>query len=169
MNEISSNLFDIYGEPVWRDRSNEHYAIVAGNFSKDITEQLIAGACAEFKRHAIALGNVDCICVPGAFEIPMVCARLVALKKHKAVIALGAVIRGETPHFEYVAGECARGIAQLNLHGDTPVIFGVLTTDTAEQANARADPQKKNKGAAAVRAGLEMVSVLKQISELRET
>ena len=154
MNEIS-------GHPA--DGRNGRYAIVAGRFNQPITEQLIAGARDEFARHGIAPEHIRCVWVPGAFEIPMVCKRLVVSGKYHAIIALGAVIRGETPHFDYVAGECARGIARLNLQGDTPVIFGVLTTDTAAQAQARADAKAKNKGAAAAVAALEMVGLLKQL------
>ena len=162
MNEnMNEDMNELTGNPV--DSRNGRYAIVAGRFNQPVTERLIAGAKGEFDRHDIASDQVRCFWVPGSFEIPMVCRKLVASGKYAAVIALGAVIRGETPHFDYVAGECARGIAQLNLHGDTPVIFGVLTTDTVEQAMERASDDAKNKGAAAVLAALEMVSLMKQL------
>ena len=157
MNELSGNP---------ADGRDGRYAIVAGRFNQVITDKLLAGAAEEFDRHGIDSNHIRCIWVPGAFEIPMVCKRVIASGKYDAIIALGAVIRGETPHFDFVAGECARGIAQINLHGDTPVIFGVLTTDTVEQAVARADPSAagaKNKGAAAVLAALEMVGLMKRL------
>ena len=158
MNELSGNP---------ADGRDGRYAIVAGRFNQVITDKLLAGAAGEFDRHGIDSNHIRCIWVPGAFEIPMACKRVIASGKYDAIIALGAVIRGETPHFDFVAGECARGIAQLNLHGDTPVIFGVLTTDTVEQAVARADTSTdagaKNKGAAAALAALEMVGLMKQL------
>ena len=158
---MNKDMNELTGNPV--DGRHGRYAIVAGRFNQPVTERLIAGAKGEFDRHDIASDQVRCFWVPGSFEIPMVCRKLVASGKYAAVIALGAVIRGETPHFDYVAGECARGIAQLNLHGDTPVIFGVLTTDTVEQAMERASDDAKNKGAAAVLAALEMVALMKQL------
>ena len=159
--DMNKDMNETTGNPV--DSRNGRYAIVAGRFNQPVTERLIAGAKGEFDRHDIASDQVRCFWVPGSFEIPMVCRKLVASGKYAAIIALGAVIRGETPHFDYVAGECARGIAQLNLHGDTPVIFGVLTTDTVEQAMERASDDAKNKGAAAVLAALEMVALMKQL------
>ena len=141
----------------------DRYAIVAARFNQSITEQLIAGAMAEFARHNINSARVDCFWVPGAFEIPMACRRLTESLNYVVTIALGAVIRGETSHFDYVAGECARGIARLNQHGMRPVIFGVLTTDTVEQAMQRADAGKKNKGADAVLAALQMVELMRKI------
>lgn len=143
--------------------TDARYAIVAGKFNHAVTEQLVAAAAAEFKRHGVGDDRVDCVWVPGAFEIPFACRKLIAKKSYAAIVALGAVIRGETPHFDFVAGECARGVAELNLTTDTPVIFGVLTTDTAEQAFARADPNKKNKGGEAARAAMEMVGVVKKL------
>ena len=154
MNEIS-------GKPV--SGPHDHYAIVASRFNQAITKQLIAGAKAEFARHNVDSAHVKCFWVPGAFEIPKVCERLILSGKYDAIIALGAVIRGETSHFDYVTGECARGIAQLNLQEGKPVIFGVLTTDTVEQAVERADVRKKNRGAAAVTAALEMVDLMRKI------
>ncbi len=157
MNEISGHAADA------RHARHDNYAIVAAHFNQSVTDKLLAAATDEFHHHGIGADQVHCFRVPGAFEIPMVCKKLAASGEYDAIIALGAVIRGETPHFDYVAGECARGIAQLNLRGDVPVIFGVLTTDTAAQAMQRADPGAKNKGAAAVRAALEMVSLMKQL------
>lgn len=121
------------------------------------------GATETLVRHGIAREEIDCIWVPGAFEIPMAARRLVESGQYGCVIALGAVIRGETAHFDYVAGECAHGIAQLNLSSEIPVIFGVLTTDTIEQAIERAGTKAGNKGTDAALAGIEMVDLLKKI------
>ena len=139
------------------------YAMVAGRFNQFITDRLVAGATETLVSHGILEEEIDCIWVPGAFEIPMAARRLVESGKYECVIALGAVIRGATAHFDYVAGECARGIAQLNLSGDVPVIFGVLTTDTVEQAIERAGTKAGNKGVDAARAGIEMADLLKKI------
>ncbi len=156
MNEVSGNFIDC------KDR----YAIVAGRFNHFITDKLVAGANDTLARHGIAESDIDCIWVPGAFEIPMVARKLANSDRYSAVITLGAVIRGATPHFDFVAGECVRGIAQLNLQNDVPVIFGVLTTDTIEQAIERAGTKAGNKGADAALAALEMVSLLNYMETL---
>ena len=139
------------------------YAMVAGRFNQFITDRLVAGATETLVSHGISEEEIDCIWVPGAFEIPMAARRLVESGRYECVIALGAVIRGATAHFDYVAGECAHGIAQLNLGSKVPVIFGVLTTDTVEQAIERAGTKAGNKGVDAARAGIEMVDLLKKI------
>ncbi|MCY3768972.1 MAG: 6,7-dimethyl-8-ribityllumazine synthase [Gammaproteobacteria bacterium] len=139
------------------------YALVAGRFNQFITDRLVAGARETLVRHGIPDKEIDCIWVPGAFEIPMAARRLAGSGQYGCVIALGAVIRGATAHFDYVAGECAHGIAQLNLSGNVPVIFGVLTTDTVEQAIERAGTKAGNKGAEAALAAIEMVDLLKKI------
>ena len=110
-------------------------------------------------RHGIDAADIDCYWVPGAFEIPQVTKKLIDGNKHQCVITLGAVIRGSTPHFDYVAGECARAIAEINLNSNVPVIFGVLTTNTIEQAIERAGTKAGNKGTDAALAALEMVSL----------
>ena len=169
----------ISGESVYYEG---RFAIIAGRFNKFITDKLIEGAKVEFSRNGIVGSNIDCIWVPGAFEIPQVAKALVESGQYAAVLALGAVIRGATPHFDYVAGECAAGIAKLNMMSRIPVIFGVLTTDTIDQAKERAgmkgnkkDPVKQilehpvkpyikvNKGAEAALAALEMASLMKKI------
>ena len=137
--------------------------MVAGRFNQFITDRLVAGATETLVSHGISEEEIDCIWVPGAFEIPMAARRLVESGRYECVIALGAVIRGATAHFDYVAGECAHGIAQLNLGSKVPVIFGVLTTDTVEQAIERAGTKAGNKGVDAARAGIEMVDLLKKI------
>ncbi|MDD9811332.1 MAG: 6,7-dimethyl-8-ribityllumazine synthase [Gammaproteobacteria bacterium] len=156
-----------------------HFALVAADFTRDLSAQLVAGAERELLAHGVAAERIDCVWVPGAFEIPLACRRLVAARdrpaggepsepsksskpsksKYAAVIALGAVIRGQTPHFDYVAGECARGVMQVGLDTGVPVIFGVLTTDSRAQAEQRADPARADKGGAAARAALAMAAL----------
>lgn len=143
-----------------------HFALVAAAFTRDLTAQLVAGAERELLAHGVAAERIDCVWVPGAFEIPLACRRLAAARDHRnntlkyaAVIALGAVIRGQTPHFDYVAGECARGVMQVGLDTGVPVIFGVLTTDSRAQAEQRADPARADKGGAAARAALAMAAL----------
>ena len=153
MNEISGDFINCTGR----------YAIVAGRFNHFITDKLIEGARDVLVRHGIDSGNIDCVWVPGAFEIPMIAGKLATSGNYGAVITLGAVIRGSTPHFDFVAGECARGVAKLNLKSDVPVIFGVLTTDTIEQAIERAGTKAGNKGGDAAMTALEMVSVLDKL------
>ena len=139
-------------------KTSTRYAIVVADFYRDIADALLAGAEAALADAGVVREQITCVCVPGAFEIPHACARLMN-EKYGAIITLGAVVRGETPHFDYVAGECARGVMELNLLGKTPVIFGVLTTDTMEQARARADTDKGDKGGAAARAALAMAKL----------
>jgi len=139
------------------------YALVAGRFNNFISEKLVQGAVDTLTRHGISETDIECIWVPGAFEIPTVAKKLAESGKYSAVITLGAVIRGATSHFDYVAGECAKGIAQLNLQVDIPIIFGVLTTDTIEQAIERAGTKAGNKGSDSALAAMEMVSLLNQL------
>lgn len=153
MNEISGNFLNCGGR----------YAIVAGRFNHFITDKLIQGAVDAWRRHGIGDEEVDVVWVPGAFEMPFAARKLIATGNYQAVITLGAVIRGATPHFDYVAGECASGVARLNLESNIPVVFGVLTTDTIEQAIERAGTKAGNKGADAAMTALEMVSLVKQI------
>jgi 6,7-dimethyl-8-ribityllumazine synthase len=153
MNEISGDFAQCSGK----------FAIVAGRFNRFITDKLVEGAVDALNRHGIPAGDIDCVWVPGAFEIPQVSKSLINSNRYAAIITLGAVIRGATPHFDFVAGECASGVAQLSLQSDIPVIFGVLTTDTIEQAIERAGTKAGNKGADAAMAALEMASVLKKL------
>ncbi len=153
MNEISGDFINCHGR----------YAIVAGRFNHFITDKLIQGACDALERHGIQSSDIDCIWVPGAFEIPMTAKKLVSSSQYRAVITLGAVIRGSTPHFDFVAGECATSIANLNMESDIPVVFGILTTDTIEQAIERAGTKAGNKGGDAAMTALEMASVLDKI------
>ncbi len=138
-------------------------AIVAGRFNSFIVEPLLSGAIDALKRHGINTQDIDVIYVPGAFEIPIATQRLAASKKYDAIIALGAVIRGSTPHFDYVAGECSKGVATVSMQHDLPIIFGVLTVDTIEQAIERAGTKAGNKGSEAALSAIEMISLLKQL------
>ena len=141
------------------------FAIVASRFNAAITDALLEGAVATLVEHGVPDDHVSVVQVPGAFEIPITAKRLAASGRYEAIIALGAVVRGGTPHFEYVAGECARGVGRVALAEDVPVIFGVLTTDTEEQARDRAGGREGNKGSEAALAGLEMVTLLRRLED----
>jgi 6,7-dimethyl-8-ribityllumazine synthase len=141
---------------------NAKYALVVGRFNSFITESLLNGAIDTLKRHGVEDESLTVVRVPGAYEIPLACQRLAASKKYEAIIAIGAVIRGGTPHFDYVAGECSKGLASISLQYDIPVAFGVLTVDTIEQAIERAGTKAGNKGAEAALSAIEMVSLLRQ-------
>ncbi|MEC9314522.1 MAG: 6,7-dimethyl-8-ribityllumazine synthase [Pseudomonadota bacterium] len=137
--------------------------IVAGRFNDFVVNNLIEGAIDCLVRHGASESDIELARVPGAVEIPLAVQRMGRTGKYDAIIALGAVIRGGTPHFEYVAGECAKGLGQLALQLDMPVSFGVLTVDTIEQAIERAGTKAGNKGAEAAMGVIEMVNVLRQI------
>ena len=141
------------------------FAIVAARFNAGISEALLEGAVATLAEHGVTDDHMSVVQVPGAFEIPITAKRLAASGRYEAIIALGAVVRGGTPHFEYVAGECARGVARVALQEDVPVIFGVLATDTDEQALDRAGGKEGNKGCEAAIAGLEMVTLLRRLQD----
>ena len=141
------------------DATGMRIAVVAGRFNDHITTPLLDGALATLRK--AGLDEVPVHWVPGAFEIPLVAQRLAP--SHDAVICLGAVIRGDTPHFDYVAGGCAAGIQQVALATGTPVIFGVLTTDDLDQAMARTGGEHGHKGSEAARTAVEMVSLLRQL------
>ena len=138
-------------------------AIVAGRFNEIITNKLLGGAVDAFKRHGGDEKDIDLAWVPGAFEIPLVAKKLAESKKYDAVVCLGAVIRGATPHFDMVANETTKGIAAAGLQTGVPIIFGVLTTDNIEQAVERAGSKAGNKGFEAVTTAIEMVNLMKQI------
>jgi 6,7-dimethyl-8-ribityllumazine synthase len=139
------------------------FGIVVSRFNDFITEKLLDGAIAGLKRHGADLDATDVAWVPGAFEIPLVCDRMAASERYDAIIALGAVIRGSTAHFDYVAGEAAKGIGAVSLKHGVPVIFGVLTTDTLEQAIDRAGAKLGNKGYEAAVAAIEMANLMKAL------
>ncbi len=143
--------------------SNERYAIIVSRFNELICSKLVEGAKDALSRHGVNLNGVDVYWVPGAWELPLTAEELALTGKYDAILALGAVIRGDTPHFEYVAAEMSKGLAQVGLKARVPVAFGVLTTENLEQALLRAGSKAGNKGADAAMAALEMVSLLKQI------
>ena len=141
----------------------QRVAVVASRFNDLIVAALVKGANATWLERGGAAEDLSVVRVPGAFELPLAAAKLAASGRYQAVVALGCVIRGDTPHFEYVAGECARGLQQAALDTGVPVAFGVLTVDTLEQARERAGPGAGNKGAEAMDAALEMAALLKRI------
>ena len=140
-----------------------HFAIVAARFNDFIVNSLVDGAVDTLQRHGVAAASIKLVRVPGAYELPLVAKRLAASAQYDALIAVGAVIRGSTPHFDYVAGECAKGLAQVSLSHDIPIGFGVLTVDSIEQAIERAGTKAGNKGAEAALGTLEMVSLLQRL------
>lgn len=139
------------------------FAIIVSRFNDFIVGKLMEGAMDALLRHGADDKNIDIIRVPGAFEIPLVAKKLAGSGKYHAVICLGAVIRGATPHFEYVAAEVSKGIAQVNLETEIPVTFGVLTTDNIEQAIERAGSKSGNKGWDAAISAIEMVNLIREI------
>jgi len=142
------------------DASPWRVAIVAARFNEGLVSQLIDGATRAWRTHGGSEDQLIVQRVPGAFELPLAAARFAACGEYQAVIALGCVIRGDTPHFEYVAGECARGLMDAGLATGVPVIFGVLTTETQAQAEERADISRMNKGRESMEAALEMIELL---------
>ncbi len=140
-----------------------NYGIVVGRWNSFVVEHLLEGAIDTLRRHGVAEKQITIVRAPGAFEIPLVCKKVAAAGKVDAIIALGAVIRGGTPHFEYVAGECTKGIAMVSMEFGIPVSFGVLTVDSIEQAVERSGTKAGNKGEEAAMSALEMVSLLQQL------
>ena len=145
---------------------NKKFAIVLSRFNSIFTERLLEGAVDCLKRHGVNDSDITVSRVPGAFEIPIICQKLAKTGRFDGIIALGAVIRGDTPHFDYVAAEVSKGIAAVSLSSETPIAFGVLTTDTIEQAEARSGSKGGNKGFDAAMTMLEMVSLTEKIGNL---
>jgi len=141
------------------------YAILVARFNSFIVDSLLDGALDTLKRHGVEESDIEIIRVPGAFEMPIAAQRIAGLKKYEAIIALGAVIRGGTPHFEYVAGECVKGLSQVSLNANIPVAFGVLTVDSIEQAIERAGTKAGNKGGEAAITALEMVNLFAEMEK----
>jgi len=139
------------------------FALVVSRFNSFITERLLEGALDSLRRKGVKEEDLTVVRVPGAWEIPLVARRLAQAKGHDAVICLGAVIRGSTPHFDYVAAEVSKGIAMVSLETGVPMAFGILTTDTLEQAIERAGSKAGNKGYAAAEAAIEMVNLLREL------
>jgi 6,7-dimethyl-8-ribityllumazine synthase len=140
------------------------FGIVAARFNDFITSRLLEGAIDALQRHGATDSDIEVLKVPGSYEIPLAAKMLAASKKYNAIICLGAVIRGATPHFEYVSAEVSKGVATVSMETGLPVIFGVLTTDTIEQAIERAGTKSGNKGWDAALSAIEMANVMKQIS-----
>jgi 6,7-dimethyl-8-ribityllumazine synthase len=150
----------VEGELLARDL---RVAIVAARFNDFVVEPLVGGALDALKRHGVSAQQIEIVRVPGAFDIPIVARKLALSRRYQALIALGAVIRGDTPHFDYVAGECAAGIARIALESGVPIAFGVLTTDTVEQAMDRAGGKAGNKGADAALVAMELANLLRRL------
>lgn len=145
------------------DASGKRFAIVVSRWNQFIVSKMLDGALDALHRHKADDNNITIVYCPGSFEIPLVCKKLALSKQYDAIIALGAVIRGSTPHFEYIASEVAKGIAQINLEIGVPCIFGVLTTDTIEQAIERAGSKSGNKGFDSALAAIELVSLFDKL------
>ncbi|ABD82710.1 6,7-dimethyl-8-ribityllumazine synthase [Saccharophagus degradans] len=143
--------------------STGKYALLVSRWNSFVVEHLKDGAIDTLRRHGISDENIEVIYAPGAFEFPLAAQKLADAKRYDAIIALGAVIRGGTPHFDYVAGECTKGLAQVSLNAGLPITFGVLTVDSIEQAIERSGTKAGNKGAEAASTALEMVSLISKI------
>lgn len=155
MNTIEGNLVASGGK----------YALLVARFNSFIVESLLEGAVDTLKRHGVTDDAIEVIRVPGAFEMPLAAQKLANQNKYDAIIALGAVIRGGTPHFDYVAGECVKGLSQVSLNSDVPISFGVLTVDSIEQAIERAGTKAGNKGGEAAITALEMVNLFAEMDK----
>jgi len=142
---------------------NARFCLVVSRFNSFVVESLLGGAIDALKRHGAAEADLTVVRVPGAFEMPIAIERIAAKGGYDAILAIGAVIRGGTPHFEYVASECVKGIAHVSLKHGIPVAFGVLTVDSIEQAIERAGTKAGNKGAEAAMSAIEMVSLLREL------
>jgi len=147
------------------NNAGARYGIVVARFNSFIVDRLLDGALDVLHKHGVLDKDITVVKVPGAFELPLAVQRLATSDDYDAIITLGAVIRGGTPHFEYVAGECVKGISQVSLQTGKPVTFGVLTVDTIEQAIERAGTKAGNKGAEAAITAIEMVSLLRQMEQ----
>ena len=145
------------------DGRDVRIAIVAGRFNEFITSKLVGGALDVLKRNYVSEENIHIAWVPGAFEIPLIAKKLANTQKYDAIITLGAVIKGSTPHFDYVCSEVSKGVAQISLQSELPVIFGVLTTNNIEEAIERAGTKAGNKGADAAFSAIEMINLIKEI------
>ena len=144
---------------------NIKIGIVAARFNEFITSKLLSGAIDSLKRENVKEDGIDIAWVPGAFEIPLIASKMAKSRKYDAVICLGAVIRGSTSHYDYVCSEVSKGIAQISLDSEVPVMFGVLTTDTIEQAIERAGTKAGNKGSECAQGAIEMVNLIRALEE----
>lgn len=143
--------------------TNEKFAIIVSRFNEFISSKLLSGAIDELTRHGVEENNITVIWSPGAFEIPVLAKKLAKSGTYDSIIALGAIIRGSTPHFDYVSAELSKGIASVSLDTGVPVIFGVLTTENIEQAIERAGTKAGNKGSDAAKAAIEMANLVKLV------
>ncbi len=141
---------------------NEKFCIIVSRFNDFIVSKLLSGAVDELTRHGVNSDNIDVVKVPGAFEIPLAALKCANTKKYSAIITLGAIIKGSTAHFDYVCSELTKGIANVSMKTEVPVIFGVLTTENIEQAIERAGTKSGNKGADAAKSAIEMANLIKQ-------
>ena len=154
------NLRVIEGDLIARDR---RFAILAARFNERVVEGLVRGAVDALRRHGASDKQIEIVRVPGAYDMPLAARRLAQSRRYDAIVALGAVIRGATAHFDYVAGECSSGLARVAQETGVPVGFGVLTTDTADQAMDRAGGKAGNKGADAALAAIELANLLRRV------
>jgi 6,7-dimethyl-8-ribityllumazine synthase len=141
------------------------FAIIVGRFNSFVSDRLLAGALDALKRSGCTEENIEIVRVPGSWEMPVVARELVKMKRHDAIIAVGAVIRGDTPHFDFVAGETARGLAEVARESGVPVAFGVLTTNNVEQAVDRAGAKSGNKGFDAAMTAIEMANLMRRLRQ----
>jgi 6,7-dimethyl-8-ribityllumazine synthase len=153
-------MHTIEGQLVVRD---ERFCIIAGRFNDAIVERLIQGAIDTLTRHGADEGQIHMVRVPGAYELPLAAQRVAKTRQYSGIVALGTVIRGATPHFDFVCSECASGLSRVSLELDLPIGFGVLTCDTIEQAIERSGTKAGNKGIEAALATIEMVGLLRQL------
>ncbi|HEV8236090.1 MAG TPA: 6,7-dimethyl-8-ribityllumazine synthase [Gemmatimonadaceae bacterium] len=158
-------MAEFSGEPAGQRR---RFAVVASRFNQVIVERLVDGALDALVRHGVAADDVDVVWVPGAWELPIAARRLLSSERYDALVAVGAVIRGDTPHFDFVAGEASRGLATASVEYDTPIGFGLLTCDNDEQAQARAGGAHGNKGWDAALAALEMADLFGRLDAADE-
>jgi len=149
--------------------AGRRFAVLASRFNLHVVEKLVDGALDALVRHGASVDDVDVVWVPGAWELPLAARRLLATERYEAIVAVGAVIRGDTPHFDYVAGEASRGLASAGSDFDTPIGFGLLTCDNEEQAQARAGGAHGNKGWDAALAALEMVDLFDRLDASDES
>jgi 6,7-dimethyl-8-ribityllumazine synthase len=149
----------------FRDAGKMRFGIVVGRFNEMIGSKLLEGALDCLRRHGVDDGRIDVAWVPGSFEIPLIAQKMAAAGRYDALICLGAVIRGSTPHFDYVAAEVSKGVAHVSLESGVPVLFGVLTTDSIEQAIERAGTKAGNKGWDAALSAIEMASLVGKIGK----
>ncbi|HZI42789.1 MAG TPA: 6,7-dimethyl-8-ribityllumazine synthase [Gemmatimonadaceae bacterium] len=159
-------MAEFSGMPAGRGR---RFAVVASRFNETVTQKLVDGALDALVRHGAAADDVDIVWVPGAWELPGAVRRLLATERYDALVALGAVVRGDTPHFDYVAGEASRGLADAGAAFETPIGFGLLTCDTMAQAEARAGGEHGNKGWDAALAALEMADLFDRLDAADES